>query len=903
MPPDAQPADVIFPDTEMGRLCDATDWSATPLGDPAGWPASLRTIAALVLRQGLPQCVCWGPDLLQIYNDGYRVILGDKYPAALGRPVLETWSEIVDDIAPLFARVLAGETIYFADLPLRIHRDGRDLDAFFTFSYSPVLDDAGAVGGALVNCIETTDQVAGRKAQSERDQLLATIEIERDRLATVFQQSPSFFAILRGPDNVFDMVNAAYEQIIGHGRNVVGKALFDALPETRGQGFDDYLAVVRETGNPLVFRELPTMLERKAGGALEERFIDITYSPLVEADGSRAAVVAHGSDVTEQVLTRRAVERLLGNSERTRADLALANERLQEQQVELELTNLQLQDNAAELEAQAEDLQATAAQLEERTEDAEAARRTTLAIVEAVTDGFVAFNHELRFTYVNERASAMWGVAPEALLGKTPNDVFSAMDRSPFLALLHTVRRTGRAETLEGYSTSLRAPIELRVYPSSGGGLVVFFADLSEQRRRDAAATFLAEASRVLASSNDYQTTLTNLATAAVPHLGDWCAVDVLQDPDGAAWPPTIERVAVVHQDPEKMQLATTLTTEFPQDWAADSGIPRVVRTREPLFVADVTDEMLAGGAQNDAHLALLLALHIRSVIVVPLIARNRVLGTLTLVMAESERRFTNADLALAVDLGQRAGVALDNARLLRDADEANEAKTGFLRTISHELRQPLNAIRGYIDLWRFGLRGDITPVMKDDIDRLTRNQEHLATLIEDLLSFTRLDAGKLEVEHVPVSIDSAFTALEAMVTPQMAAHGVAFTYEHCAPDVAALGDEDRIIQVCLNLLTNAMRATEAGGRVSLACAAEADVVTITVTDTGVGIPAEKLDAIFAPFMQLGRALNAPKEGAGLGLAISRGLAEAMGGTLTAASTPDVGSTFSFRLPRANPPS
>jgi signal transduction histidine kinase len=153
----------------------------------------------------------------------------------------------------------------------------------------------------------------------------------------------------------------------------------------------------------------------------------------------------------------------------------------------------------------------------------------------------------------------------------------------------------------------------------------------------------------------------------------------------------------------------------------------------------------------------------------------------------------------------------------------------------------------------------------------------------------------------VPVEVAPVFTALEAMVRPQMLARGLDFTYERCDPDLAALGDRDRIIQVCLNLLTNATRATPAGGQVALRCTSDAHGVTITVTDTGVGIPGDKLEAIFDSFTQLGRALNAPKEGAGLGLAISRGLAEAMDGTLTVTSVVGKGSVFSLRLPRAEP--
>jgi signal transduction histidine kinase len=325
-----------------------------------------------------------------------------------------------------------------------------------------------------------------------------------------------------------------------------------------------------------------------------------------------------------------------------------------------------------------------------------------------------------------------------------------------------------------------------------------------------------------------------------------------------------------------------------------------VLRTGQPWFLPVVTDEMLDSGARDERHRVLLHALHFRSIIVVPLIARERVLGVLTLCWTESERYYTETDLALAVDLAHRAGVALDNARLLRDAAAANATKTEFLRTISHELRQPLNATMSFLQLWDMELRGPLTVQQRDDLTRIQRNQQHLSTLIEDLLSFTRLEAGRLDVERTRVELRDVLDTLDAMIAPQMAEKGVSYTVSECDASLAALGDRDRVVQICLNLVTNALRATAAGGEVHVACNADEDTVSIAVRDTGIGIPSDKLEAIFSPFTQLGRALNQPKEGAGLGLAISRGLAEAMHGTLTATSVVGEGSAFVLTLARVH---
>ena len=196
------------------------------------------------------------------------------------------------------------------------------------------------------------------------------------------------------------------------------------------------------------------------------------------------------------------------------------------------------------------------------------------------------------------------------------------------------------------------------------------------------------------------------------------------------------------------------------------------------------------------------------------------------------------------------------------------------------------------------GLRGPITEAQRADLDRIRRNQQHLLLLIEDVLSFARVEAGHLEVDDDSVPIDDTLHALESMIHPQVALKGVHFSCEPCDPALRARGDRDRIVQVGANLLANAIKATPAGGRIALSAVADAEHVRIRVTDTGVGIPADKLETIFSPFTQLGRWLSSPRAGAGLGLSISRALAAAMGGSLVAESREGHGSTFTLTLRR-----
>jgi signal transduction histidine kinase len=226
----------------------------------------------------------------------------------------------------------------------------------------------------------------------------------------------------------------------------------------------------------------------------------------------------------------------------------------------------------------------------------------------------------------------------------------------------------------------------------------------------------------------------------------------------------------------------------------------------------------------------------------------------------------------------------------------ANRAKSDFLASMSHELRTPLNGIAGYVDLLLLGARGQLTREQENDLERVRFNQRHLTSLIEDVLSFARIEAGKLEVERVPVRVDEVLESVPHLVGPLMHAGGIVFERESYETNLVALGDRERIIQICVNLLANAAKATPRGGQVRLSAERGGSRVLVRVTDTGIGIPHEKLGDIFSPFIQLGRSLSAPRSGTGLGLSISRGLAEAMGAELTVESEVGKGSRFTLAL-------
>ncbi|HST59553.1 MAG TPA: HAMP domain-containing sensor histidine kinase, partial [Longimicrobium sp.] len=253
--------------------------------------------------------------------------------------------------------------------------------------------------------------------------------------------------------------------------------------------------------------------------------------------------------------------------------------------------------------------------------------------------------------------------------------------------------------------------------------------------------------------------------------------------------------------------------------------------------------------------------------------------------------------------LAGQCGAALERARLYQaehtaraEAEAANRAKGQFLASMSHELRTPLNAIGGYVDLIQMELRGPVTAQQQADLDRVKRAQQHLLGLINDVLNFAKLEAGKIELEIRDVALGELLDDLEALIAPQAAARGITYAPAPGDGTVRVRGDREKLEQVLLNLISNAVKFTGSGGSVWMDWVRADGEVQIRVRDTGCGVPPEKQASIFEPFVQVDPDLTRTRQGTGLGLAISRELARAMGGDITVDSVLGEGSTFTVHL-------
>jgi PAS domain S-box-containing protein len=273
---------------EMGALMRARDWSASPLGDPEGWPQSLKSYVGLMLAATQPMFVAWGEEQVWLYNDAFTLILGSKHPNALGRPSSEVWAEAWSDLEPLFSRVFGGEPVHIEGFAVGLNRRGRIEEAVFDFSYTPVRGDADKICGLFGVCIEITARVA-----AERDKAEAT---ERQRRQ--FEQAPGFICILSGPEHVFEFVNGTHRRLFGSD-DWVGRPVREAFPDIAGQGFYELLDQVFETGERVAINGAPVRYRPSPDAAEEDRFLDFVYAPIVE-DGDRVTgIFCEGFDVTE----------------------------------------------------------------------------------------------------------------------------------------------------------------------------------------------------------------------------------------------------------------------------------------------------------------------------------------------------------------------------------------------------------------------------------------------------------------------------------------------------------------------------------------------------------------------------------------------------------------------------
>jgi len=711
------------------------------------------------------------------------------------------------------------------------------------------------------------------------------------RLAAIVQSSED--AILsKDLNSIITSWNPAAERMFGYPADeIIGRPITLIIPPERLDEEEEVLSRVR-TGVSVEHYE--TVRVRKDGTPIA---VSLTVSPIRTPDG----LVIGASNITRDISERR----------RTEAALAAAESR-----------RLDLQRRLLALVSGSKDLVGSP----EANQVLPAIVSLARSLIEA--DGYAIW----RFNPIDERwhVGCAFGISDafargvvDAQNGQQVVPFHEALVAEDVNALpLLDARRSVYAT--EGIRSMMAAPL---VVGGQGSGTLVFYyrrphafdeveiqtasalgnlaaaalttSRLYEDQRRSREeaerntrqATLLAEIGATLATSLDYETTLRTVARLAVPAIADWCAVDIVDDDHQS-----LRRLAVAHVDPQKVALAQRLEEEYPADPAAAFGTHAVVRTGSAEMVPEITDDMIRRAARDARHYELLHSLSIVSYVCVPLVAHGRTAGAMTFVMAESGRRYTDADLRFAKEVAYRAAFAVENARAYRQANIANRAKDEFLATLSHELRTPLNAVLGWTRMLRVGAVSDAR--VPRALAVIEQNAEAQLRLVEDMLDLSRIIKGTFRLDTKPMSLSAAIDAAIETVRPAAAARRIALTVD-ADPDADRVrGDAARLQQAIWNLLSNAIKFTPSGGRVSVGVHRAGPLIQVEVSDTGEGIEGDVLPFIFDRFRQGDSGMNRAHMGLGLGLAIVRHIMEMHGGRAEVKSEgKGKGATFTLSVP------
>ena len=519
-------------------------------------------------------------------------------------------------------------------------------------------------------------------------------------------------------------------------------------------------------------------------------------------------------------------------------------------------------------------------------------------LCELAADAIVIVDDDFRIVHFNHGASRIFGYRPEEAIGTPLSALVPLRARAQHE---HYMRRFAESEEAtremgaRGQISGVRKngdefPAEASISKLVRNGRTLYTAwlrDVSVHRRAEQAQEFLASVGEALATSLDYQETLAHVSRLAVPLLGDTCILDIYID--GGA-----REVTVADVDPAVEDLTRVMRRHYPPLFESHP-LSEVRTTGRPLLLSDLDEAAIARMTVNEEHRHMVERLRWRSATFVPLFARQHALGVLTCV--SRTRQLDGDDLALAVELARRAALAIDNALLYARAQQATRARDEVLGVVSHDLRNPLATISMCA-----GALLDPTPPSLEGVhsmaDAIRHSAEWAEGIIRDLFDVTTLEAGRLSLHRSAVSAWDILQRTSEQFAPHAERAGIRFSV-HAAADLPELDvDAARVEQVLLNLLGNAVKFTPADGEIVLSARGDEkrESVRFSVADSGIGISADDLPHIFDRFWQVHRT---HRGGAGLGLAIAKGIVESHGGTLTVTSAPGAGSTFAFTLPIA----
>lgn len=899
--------------SSVEQLINSDDWMSSSLGHRSTWPQPLQYAARFMLDSKTAIFIAWGPELCLLYNDAYVNVLGDRHPSSLGKPLSSVWPEVWAQVQPLVTKALSGQAFRYDDSHFTLRRDGKEQDTWFTFSYTPLRDLDGNIHGFYCILEETTEHVLLRQRRDE----------ETSRIFSLFESSPSFMAVLSGPELQYEMANAAYLRFVGQ-RQLVSRSVKEVFPEIGEQGYLDILDRVYATGEPFIGQRLPLALHRYSTEELDIRYVDFVFQPMRDSVGKINGIFIEGYDITDHVH----VEERARNSEQ----LALEATRLQKMEKNLlsalleaapvgigfadctgalTLVNAENRriwgehpmsediDSYVEWKAWWADGSTRHGQqilphewglaralggenvvndiIEIEPFGAPGTRRTVLLcaspirndagnvinavvtqtdISDRVRSETALRESEARFRsitdampqmvwstlangyhdYYNKQWYTFTGVPPGSTDGEGWNNMFHPEDQQHAWETWHHCLRTGEPYQIEyrlrHHSGQYRWVLGRALPVRNEGGAIIRWmgtcTDIHEQKLSQVALKESEEQFRALAEN--------------IPQLA-WMA-----EPDGA-----------IFWYNDRWYAYTGTTFDEMQGWGWQ-------KIHHPDHVAAVTekfrdciqhgkiweDTFQIKGADGQYRCFLSRAVPIRDEA-----------GNITRWMG------TNTDIT-----DER-----EATELLRQVDQR---KDEFLAMLAHELRNPLAPITTAAQLLGF-VQND-TARVSEISTVISRQAAHMTSLIDDLLDVSRVTRGLITLQKDNVDIRSVVSEAVEQVQPLIEAKSHRIDILGYDNKSTVLGDKKRLIQVAVNLLTNAARYTPNGGCIAISTHVRDGQAVLSVRDSGIGMSSELMAHAFDLFVQGERTPDRSQGGLGIGLALVKNLVQLHGGTVVAHS-------------------
>lgn len=553
--------------------------------------------------------------------------------------------------------------------------------------------------------------------------------------------------------------------------------------------------------------------------------------------------------------------------------------------------------DAAERERErAEDDRQELARALERVQCAHEALRMQASLLGAVGEAIIATDENGRVTYWNEPATRLFGRPVEQATTRSIDELIP----DPPQSRQRTVDRIARCEPWSGELDVQRPDGErLTVFASDSpirdengacAGMVRVVTNVTSRKETERVQRLLADAGSALAASLDYESTIRTVARLCVPVFADGCMVDVVEA-DGMA-----VRLEAAHAEPRVEDVVRGARTRHPLDLDSDDPVAGVIRTGLPVIFDSVTDAELVAFAEDEEHLEALRRMDLASAIVMPLRAGGQTLGAMSFWRGRAGSAFRDSDLFLAEEIATRAAMAIQQARLFETALAASRAKSDFLAVMSHELRTPLTTIVGYTDLMLGGVPEPMPEQARAYIERVRVAAGHLLGLIEQILVYARLETSPERPRPERIELPRFLQEAAQLMEPVAQEKGIGFGLDLPPADTTLETDPTKLRQILLNLLSNAVKFSDRG-EIRLGAATDGELITITVSDTGIGIAEEHLKHVFEPFWQVDQSPTRRAGGAGLGLTVTHRIAAYLGGSIRVRSEVEIGTTFELDLP------